>query len=183
MSIGIPENAVMALMLAAFIIKGVQPGPNMIASHPDLFWGLVASMWIGNVFLVVLNVPLVRFWLSVFKIPYTVLFPSILFFCCVGTFSINNNLDDIYITATFGLIGYLFLRLDLEAAPLLLGFILGPMLEENFRRALLLSRGHFSGFLTRPISGSLLGLIAIFMLWQVFLFVRTPRRTLAHVPE
>ncbi|MEP7056259.1 MAG: tripartite tricarboxylate transporter permease [Caldimonas sp.] len=184
MAIGIPENAVMALMLAAFIIKGVQPGPNMIATHPDLFWGLVASMWIGNVFLVVLNVPLVRFWLSVFKIPYTVLFPSILFFCCVGTFSINNNLDDIYITATFGLIGYMFLRLDLEAAPLLLGFILGPMLEENFRRALLLSRGHFTGFLTRPISGSLLALIALFMLWQVFLFVRAPRAApAAHVPE
>jgi TctA family transporter len=183
MAIGIPENAVMALMLAAFIIKGVQPGPNRIASHPELFWGLVASMWIGNVFLVVLNVPLVRFWLSVFKIPYTVLFPSILFFCCVGTFSINNNLADIYITAMFGLIGYLFLRLDLEAAPLLLGFILGPMLEENFRRALLLSRGHFSGFVTRPISGSLLALIVLFMLWQVLLFLRTPRRTLAHMPE
>jgi len=183
MAIGIPENAVMALMLAAFIIKGVQPGPNMIATHPDLFWGLVASMWIGNVFLVILNVPLVRFWLSVFKIPYTVLFPSILFFCCVGTFSINNNLQDIYITATFGLIGYLFLRLDLEAAPLLLGFILGPMLEENFRRALLLSRGSFMTFATRPISGSLLALIAVFMVWQVVAFVRSPQPALVHVPE
>jgi len=170
-------------MLAAFIIKGVQPGPNMIATHPDLFWGLVASMWIGNVFLVILNVPLVRFWLSVFKIPYTVLFPSILFFCCVGTFSINNNLQDIYITATFGLIGYLFLRLDLEAAPLLLGFILGPMLEENFRRALLLSRGSFMTFATRPISGSLLALIAVFMVWQVVAFVRSPQPALVHMPE
>ena len=183
MAIGIPENAVMALMLAAFIIKGVQPGPNMIATHPDLFWGLVASMWIGNVFLVILNVPLVRFWLSVFKIPYTVLFPSILFFCCVGTFSINNNLQDIYITATFGFIGYMFLRLDLEAAPLLLGFILGPMLEENFRRALLLSRGSFMTFATRPISGSLLALIAVFMVWQVVAFVRSPQLALVHVPE
>ena len=183
MAIGIPENAVMALMLAAFIIKGVQPGPNMIATHPDLFWGLVASMWIGNVFLVILNVPLVRFWLSVFKIPYTVLFPSILFFCCVGTFSINNNLQDIYITATFGLIGYLFLRLDLEAAPLLLGFILGPMLEENFRRALLLSRGSFMTFATRPISGSLLALIAVFMVWQVVAFVRSPQPALVQVPK
>ena len=183
MAIGIPENAVMALMLAAFIIKGVQPGPNMIATHPDLFWGLVASMWIGNVFLVILNVPLVRFWLSVFKIPYTVLFPSILFFCCVGTFSINNNLQDIYITATFGLIGYLFLRLDLEAAPLLLGFILGPMLEENFRRALLLSRGSFMTFATRPISGSLLALIAVFMVWQVVAFVRSPQPVLVQVPK
>jgi len=183
MAIGIPENAVMALMLAAFIIKGVQPGPNMIATHPDLFWGLVASMWIGNVFLVILNVPLVRLWLSVFKIPYTVLFPSILFFCCVGTFSINNNLQDIYITATFGLIGYLFLRLDLEAAPLLLGFILGPMLEENFRRALLLSRGSFMTFATRPISGSLLALIAVFIAWQLVAFIRSPQPALVHVPE
>jgi putative tricarboxylic transport membrane protein len=183
MAIGIPENAVMALMLAAFIIKGIQPGPNMIASHPDLFWGLVASMWIGNVFLVVLNVPLVRFWLSVFKIPYVVLFPSILFFCCVGTFSINNNLDDVYITATFGLVGYFFLRLSLEAAPLLLGFILGPMLEENFRRALLISRGQFSAFVTRPISGTLLALIAIFMIWQLLAFARSTRRPPVHVAE
>jgi TctA family transporter len=183
MAIGIPENAVMALMLAAFIIKGVQPGPNMIGSHPDLFWGLVASMWIGNVFLVVLNVPMVRWWLSVFKIPYVVLFPSILFFCCVGTFSINNNLDDIYITALFGLIGYFFVRLDLEAAPLLLGFILGPMLEENFRRALLLSRGQFSAFVTRPISGTLLSLIAIFMVWQLVAFIRTPKQAPAQAAE
>jgi putative tricarboxylic transport membrane protein len=170
MSIGIPENAVMALMMAAFIIKGIQPGPNMIAGHPDLFWGLVASMWIGNCFLITLNVPLVRYWLSVFKIPYAVLFPAILFFCCIGTFSVNNNLDDIYITAVFGLMGYAFLRLDLDAAPLMLGFILGPMLEENFRRAMLISRGNFSIFVTRPISGTLMALIAAFVIWQVASF-------------
>src|SRR3954469_19846599 len=176
MSIGIPENAVMALMMAAFIIKGIQPGPNMIASHPDLFWGLVASMWIGNVFLEVLNVPLVRYWLSVFKVPYDVLFPCILFFCCVGTYSVNNNLDDIYITSLFGLMGYLFMRLELDAAPLMLGFILGPMLEENFRRALLLSRGSFGTFVSRPISGSLLSLIGIFIVWQVVSFVLQARK-------
>ena len=170
MSIGIPENAVMALMMAAFIVKGVQPGPNMIATHPDIFWGLVASMWIGNCFLVILNVPLVRYWLSVFKIPFSVLFPSILFFCCVGTFSINNSLDDVYITATFGAIGYIFMRFGLEAAPLMLGFILGPMLEEYFRRALLLSRGSFYTFVSRPISGSLLALIAVFITWQLVSF-------------
>ena len=167
MAIGIPENAVMALMLAAFIVKGIQPGPNMIGTHPDLFWGLVASMWIGNCFLLILNVPLVRYWLSVFKIPYTVLFPSILFFCCIGTFSINNNLDDIYITAVFGAIGYLFMRLGMEPAPLMLGFILGPMLEENFRRAMLLSRGDFSTFVTRPISGTLFGVIGLIVVWQL----------------
>jgi putative tricarboxylic transport membrane protein len=175
MSIGIPENAVMALMMAAFIIKGIQPGPNMIAGHPDLFWGLVASMWVGNVFLVVLNVPLVRYWLSVFKIPYVVLFPCILFFCCIGTYSVNNNVDDIFITAAFGLMGYLMLRLELDPSPLMLGFILGPMLEENFRRALLLSRGSFTTFVTRPIAGTLLGLIAIFITWQLVAFILQTR--------
>ena len=179
MSIGIPENAVMALMMAAFIIKGVQPGPNMIANHPDLFWGLVASMWVGNCFLITLNVPLVRYWLSVFKIPYAVLFPSILFFCCIGTFSVNNNLDDIFITAVFGFMGYMFMRLDLDAAPLMLGFILGPMLEENFRRALLLSRGNFAAFFTRPISGTLLTLIGVFVVWQVTSFFLKARRATA----
>ena len=176
MAIGIPENAVMALMMAAFIIKGIQPGPNMIANHPDLFWGLVASMWVGNCFLLILNVPLVRYWLSVFKIPYSVLFPSILFFCCIGTFSVNNNLDDIFVTAVFGFVGYMFLRLDLDAAPLMLGFILGPMLEENFRRALLLSRGNFAAFFTRPISGTLLTLIGIFIVWQVGAFFSRTRK-------
>jgi TctA family transporter len=176
MSIGIPENAVMALMMGAFIIKGIQPGPNMIAQHPDLFWGLVASMWIGNCFLLILNVPLVRYLLSLFKIPYSVLFPSILFFCVVGTYSVNSSLEDVYTTATFGFLGYMFLRLALDPAPLMLGFILGPMLEENFRRSLLLSRGSFTTFVTRPISGTLLGLIALFVLWQLIAFVRQSRK-------
>ena len=176
MAIGIPENAVMALMMAAFIVKGVQPGPNMIGQHPDLFWGLVASMWIGNCFLVILNVPLVRYWLSVFKIPFNVLFPCILFFCCIGTFSINNNLDDVYITAAFGLMGYLFMRMGLDAAPLMLGFILGPMLEEYFRRQLLISRGDFTSFLKRPISGTLLTFIAVFVVWQMISFVIKSRK-------
>jgi putative tricarboxylic transport membrane protein len=142
-----------------------------------LFWGLVASMWVGNCFLLILNVPLVRFWLSVFKIPYAVLFPSILFFCCIGTFSVNNNLDDIFITVAFGGIGYVFMRLELDAAPLMLGFILGPMLEENFRRTLLLSRGRFTVFFTRPIAGTLLGLIGIFIVWQMAVFFLKARDT------
>jgi TctA family transporter len=179
MSIGIPENAVMALMMAAFIIKGIQPGPNMIAGHPDLFWGLVASMWIGNVFLVILNVPMVRYWLSVFRIPYNVLFPAILFFCCIGTYSVNNSLEDIYITASFGFLGYVFTRLELDPAPLILGFILGPMLEENFRRALLISRGSFTPFITRPISGTLFALIGIFIAWQVIAFFVQAQRASA----
>ena len=181
MAIGIPENAVMALMMAAFIVKGIQPGPNMIASHPDLFWGLVASMWVGNCFLLIINVPMVKYWLSIFKIPYTVLFPAILFFCCVGTYSINNNLQDIYTTCVFGFMGYIFLRLDMEAAPLLLGFILGPMLEENFRRAMLLSRGSFEVFATRPISATLLSAIAALTIWQIVSFVRKLKNAPNHV--
>jgi putative tricarboxylic transport membrane protein len=135
-----------------------------------VFWGLVASMWIGNCFLLLVNVPLVRIWLSIFKVPYNVLFPSILFFCCVGTYSINNNLHDIYVTAVFGVIGYMFLRANLDPAPLMLGFILGPMLEEHFRRALLLSHGSFMTFVTHPISGFLFGLIALFIIWQFISF-------------
>jgi len=167
MSLGIPETATTALMLAAFIIKGVHPGPNMIVDHPDLFWGLVASMWIGNCFLLALNVPMVRMWLSLFKIPYSVLFPAILFFCCVGTFSANRNLQDIYVTGMFGALGYVFFRLGMDPAPLMLGFILGPMLEEYFRRALLMSEGNFGIFLESPISATLLALTSLFILWQI----------------
>jgi putative tricarboxylic transport membrane protein len=133
-------------------------------------------MWIGNCFLLFLNVPMVRYLLSVFKIPYVVLFPAILFFCCVGTYSVNNSLEDVFVTATFGFFGYIFLRLSLDPAPLMLGFILGPMLEENFRRALLLSRGSFTIFVTRPIAGTLIGLIAIFVVWQLTAFVRQARK-------
>lgn len=172
MSIGIPENAVMALVLGALMMKGITPGPQMIDKHPDLFWGLIASMWIGNVFLLILNVPLVRLWLSVFKIPYAVLFPSILFFCCLGTFSTNNNVQDIYTTAVFGIVGYTFLTLGLEAAPLMLGFILGPMLEENFRREMTITRGDFSPFWTQPISGAMLAIIGAFILYSIIQTVR-----------
>lgn len=176
MSLGIPENAVMALMMAAFIINGVQPGPGMITKHPELFWGLVASMWIGNCFLLILNVPLVRIWLSVFKIKYSSLFPAILFFCCVGTFSVNGNLHDIFVTAAFGLLGYVFLRMKLDPAPLILGFILGPMLEDNFRRAMVISRGSFEVFVTRPISAVLISMVALFFLWQFVVFLRGERK-------
>jgi TctA family transporter len=144
----------------------------MITEHPELFWGLVASMWIGNCFLLLFNVPLVRIWLSVFKIKYSSLFPAILFFCCVGTYSINSNLNDIYTTAVFGVLGYIFLRFKLDPAPLILGFILGPMLEENFRLAMLMEFGSFKPFVTRPISAVLVGMIVLFFAWQLFLFFR-----------
>ncbi len=176
MSLGIPENAVMALMMAAFIINGIQPGPQMIAKHPDLFWGLVASMWIGNCFLLLLAVPLVRIWLGVFKVSYNALFPCILFFCCIGTYSISSNVHDVLTTAFFGTVGYLFLRFKLEPAPLLLGFILGPMLEENFRRAMLISRGSFEVFVTRPISAFLIGLVILFFIWQFATFLLGRRK-------
>ena len=181
MSIGIPENPVMALMMAAFVIKGIQPGPNMIAKHPDLFWGLVASMWIGNCFLLILNVPMVRLWLSVFKVPYKVLFPSILFFCCVGTFSVNNNFDDIFSTAAFGLLGFCLLRLKLDPAPLMLGLILGPMLEEYFRRAMVISRGDLGVFVTQPISATLLALIVLLIASQLYTALRAQRGTAAAI--
>jgi putative tricarboxylic transport membrane protein len=168
MSLGIPENPVMALILAALVMKGIQPGPQLLDTHPDMFWGLIASMWIGNVFLVILNVPLVKYWLSVFKIPHKILFPSIIFFCCIGAYSMNNNLDDLYVTAAFGVFGYMLLTLGLEAAPLILGFILGPMLEENFRRTLIISQGDFSVFFTHPLSLALLSFIAIIAAYSIF---------------
>jgi TctA family transporter len=133
-------------------------------------------MWIGNCFLLFLNVPMVRYLLSIFKIPYAVLFPSILFFCCIGTYSVNNNIEDVLITAGFGLVGYCFLRFDLDPAPLILGFILGPMLEEYFRRSLLLSKGSFSIFFVHPISATLLSLIGVFIAWQIFVFYRQKAR-------
>jgi TctA family transporter len=176
MSLALPEIAVMALMMAAFIINGVQPGPSMISKHPELFWGLVASMWIGNCFLLVLNVPLVRIWLSVFKIKYSSLFPAILFFCCVGTYSVGNNLHDIYSTAALGVLGYVFLRFKLDPAPLVLGFILGPMLEENFRRAMVINRGSFMAFVTQPISAALVGMILLFLAWQIVSFFLDQRK-------
>ena len=176
MSLGIPETATTALMLAAFIIKGIRPGPNMIADHPDLFWGLVASMWIGNCLLLFLNVPLVRVWLRLFRVPYAVLFPAILFFCCIGTYSVNHNLDDVFVTGLFGALGYVIFRLGLDAAPLMLGFILGPMLEENFRRALLMNDGSFSVFVTQPISATLLSVIAALVIWQLASFAFHNRR-------
>ncbi|WP_342726345.1 tripartite tricarboxylate transporter permease [Bradyrhizobium sp. B097] len=137
------------------------------------------ELWVGNCFLLLLNVPLVRFWLSVFKIPYNVLFRSILFFCCIGTFSINNSLHDIYTTAAFGLIGYIPMRLSFDPAPLMLGFILGPMLEEYFRRSMIISRGNFLTFFEHPISATLLSVLGLFISWQIFATLKAWRAALA----
>jgi TctA family transporter len=156
LTLGIPPNAVMALMVGAMTIHNIQPGPQVMTSNPTLFWGLIASMWIGNVMLILLNLPLIGIWVKLLQIPYRFLYPAILVFCCIGVYTVNNSIMDVYITASFGVIGYLFFKLGCEPAPLLLGFVLGPMMEENFRRALLLSRGDFTTFVTRPLSLGLL---------------------------
>ncbi|NDY90088.1 tripartite tricarboxylate transporter permease [Ideonella livida] len=156
LTLGIPPNAVMALMVGAMTIKGIQPGPQVMTSNPELFWGLIASMWIGNALLVILNLPLIGIWIKLLTVPYKHLFPAILSFCCIGLYTLNNNNFDVYMAAAFGVVGYLFYKLACEPAPLLLGFILGPMMEENLRRALLLSRGDWTTFLTRPLSMGLL---------------------------
>ena len=152
LTLGIPENAVMALMVGAMTIHNIQPGPQVMTSNPSLFWGLVVSMWVGNLMLVVLNLPLIGIWIKLLKVPYRVLYPAILLFCAIGVYSINNNSFDVSQTAVFGALGLLFVKLECEPAPLLLGFVLGPMMEENLRRAMLLSRGDPSVFFTRPIS-------------------------------
>jgi putative tricarboxylic transport membrane protein len=178
LTLGIPPNAVMALMVGAMTIKGIQPGPQVMTSNPELFWGLIASMWIGNLMLIVLNLPLIGIWIKLLTVPYRFLFPAILTFCGIGLYTLNNNNFDVYMAAGFGLVGYIFYKLACEPAPLLLGFILGPMMEENLRRALLLSRGDWSTFVTRPLSGALL-LAAVAMIVIVLLPAVRSKREVA----
>jgi TctA family transporter len=168
LTLGIPPNVVLAMMAGAMMIHGIQPGPRVVTSNPDLFWGVIVSMWLGNLMLVVLNLPLIGLWVKLLSIPYRLLYPAILSFCCLGLYSANNNTFDIGLTAFCGLLGYLFKKLECEPAPLLLGFILGPMMEENLRRAMLLSRGDLSVLVTRPLSLTFL-LLALAMLVVVAL--------------
>ncbi|MBN9426680.1 MAG: tripartite tricarboxylate transporter permease [Burkholderiales bacterium] len=168
LTLGIPTNAVMALMVAGMMIHNIQPGPQVMTSNPTLFWGLIASMWIGNLMLVILNLPLIGMWIKLLTVPYRVLYPAILLFCCVGAYSVNNNVFDVYMTIPFAILGYAFRKLDCEPAPLLLGFVLGKLLEEYLRRAMTISRGDWSVFITRPLSATLLG-IAVVLLIIVFL--------------
>ena len=163
LTLGIPSNAVMALMVGALIIHDIQPGPEVMSNNPELFWGLVVSMWVGNVMLVVLNLPLIGVWIKLLRVPYRLLYPMILLVCTIGAFSTNNNMFDVWVAMAFGLLGYVFAKLGCEPAPLLLGYILGPMLEENLRRALVLSRGDFSVFVTRPISLAMLAVAAVLL--------------------
>jgi len=182
LTLGIPPNAVMALMVGAMTIHNIQPGPQVMTSNPELFWGLIASMWIGNAMLIVLNLPLIGIWIKLLTVPYRWLFPAIVLFCAIGVYTTNNNTFDIWLVALFGFIGYMFNKLGMEPAPLLLGFILGPMMEENLRRALLLSRGDWSVFVTRPLSGGLLA-AAVLMLVVVLLPSIKRKREEAFVEE
>ncbi len=165
----------MALMIGAFILQGITPGPNVINQEPALFWGIIASMWIGNLLLVILNLPLVGLWVRMLSIPYRVLFPAIVLFACIGTYSINQNIYDIYAIGFFGIVGYLLIRFGCEPAPLLLGFVLGPLLEEHLRRAMIISRGDPMIFIERPISATLLGLAVLAVILSALPSIRRKR--------
>ncbi|MEN9995735.1 MAG: hypothetical protein RL462_511 [Pseudomonadota bacterium] len=175
LTLGIPPNAVMALMVGAMTIHNIQPGPQVMTSNPELFWGLIASMWIGNLMLIVLNLPLIGMWIKLLTVPYRWLFPAIVLFCAIGVYSTNNNTFDIWLVGAFGVVGYLWAKLGVEPAPLLLGFILGPMMEENLRRALLLSRGDWSVFVTRGLSASLLAVAAVMLIVVLLPSVKSKR--------
>lgn len=171
MSLGIPGDAVMALILGALMIQGIAPGPQLITEHPDIFWGLIASFWIGNVLLIILNVPMIGVWVKMLQVPYRYLFPSAMFFIAVGVFSTQNSLFQIWEVLAFGVIGALLITLEFSVAPIMLGFVLGPMVEENFRRAMLLSRGDISVFVQRPISAAFIALSALLLVgvtWSSF---------------
>ena len=163
LTLGIPSNPTMAIMIGAMMIHSIQPGPAVLTEQPALFWGLVASMWIGNFFLIVLNLPMIGMWVKLITAPYHLMFPVIIVFCAIGVISINNTEWDVFMMAFFGFAGYIFSKLECEPAPMLLGFILGPMMEEYLRRALLMSSGDFSVFVTRPLSATLLAIATVAM--------------------
>ncbi|MCL4161547.1 UNVERIFIED_CONTAM: hypothetical protein GTU68_011061 [Idotea baltica] len=176
LTLGIPSNPVMALMISALIIQGIEPGPAVITDHPELFWGIIASMWIGNLMLLVLNLPLVGLWVKLVSIPYKFLFPIVIVFACVGVFSVNNTAFAVLTMAAFGVLGYVLKKLECEAAPMILGFILGPMMEGHMQRALLISGGEVSVFVREPISAGLLIVAAIALVAAVLPSVRKTRK-------
>jgi putative tricarboxylic transport membrane protein len=175
LTLGIPPNPVMALMIGAMVVMGITPGPKVMSDNPDLFWGLIASMWIGNLMLIVLNLPFVGIWVKLLTLPYRFLYPSIVCFCVIGLYTLSNNNFDIYLAGLFAAIGFAFIKLRCEAGPLLLGMVLGPMLEENLRRTLLVARGDWSVLVTRPISGTLILLAAVMLLAALLPAVRQRR--------
>jgi putative tricarboxylic transport membrane protein len=175
LSLGIPPNVVMAMLFSAFIIHGVQPGPTLIKTSPDVFWGLVASMYVGNVMLVLLNLPLIGIWVQLLKIPYRILMPLILLFCLIGAYSLNNSVFEVSLMIIFGAVGYLMRKFGFEAAPLVLAFIMGPLLEQNLRQSLLISGGSFAIFITRPISCVTLAIALLLLLSNVLPFMKKKR--------
>jgi putative tricarboxylic transport membrane protein len=175
LTLGIPPNAVMALMVGAMTIHGIVPGPQVMTKNPELFWGMVASMWIGNLMLLIINLPLVGMWVKLLKVPYRLMFPAILIFCCIGIYSINNSTSDVLFTAFFALFGYALLKFGFEPAPMLLGFVLGKLMEEKLRQAMILSRGSFSTFVDRPLSAALLVVAAIMLVIAVLPAIRKRR--------
>lgn len=173
LTLGIPGDAVMALMLGAMMIHNITPGPQLMTEHPELFWGLLVSFWIGNVMLMILNIPLIGMWVKLLSVPYRLIFPVVLFLVAIGVYSSNNNLFDVYVVLGLGVFGYIAAVLGFQPAPLLLGYVLGPMLEEYFRRALLLSRGDFSTFFTRPLSGTFMAVVIVMLLFVLYKQLRS----------
>jgi putative tricarboxylic transport membrane protein len=179
LTLGLPASGVMALMLGALTIQGIQPGPTVMTQKPDLFWGLIASMWIGNAMLVILNLPLIGLWVKLLQVPYRLLFPAIMAFSAIGIYSVNNSAFEIYLTALFGVIGFICMRLGFNLAPMLLGFVLGPMMEENLRRAMLMSGGDASVFIRRPISAAFIVATIVILIVMVLPAIRKRRSEIA----
>jgi putative tricarboxylic transport membrane protein len=178
LTLGIPANAVMALLAGTLMIHGVQPGPQMISATPDLFSGVITSMYLGNILLLILNLPLIGLWVQLLKVPYRILFPLILMFCLIGIYSLNNSIFEIYLMGGFGILGYIFKKLDFEPAPLIWAVVLGPMLEDTLKHTLLISGGDLTVFFSRPISAAFLGVVALLVVFQ---FIPTIRRSKSEV--
>lgn len=176
LTLGIPANAVMALLIGSMMIHGITPGPLVVQSNPDLFWGLIASMWIGNAMLVVINLPLIGLWVQMLRVPYRLMFPTVLLICSIGVYTLNTSAFDVYLLIIFSILGYVFYKLDFEPAPFLLGFVLGPLLEENFRRSMLIARGDYTVFFSRPLSLTLLVIATALILMAVMPKLRRKRQ-------
>lgn len=183
LTLGIPGSATMAVMMGALLIHGIAPGPGLMNSEPEIFWGLAASFWIGNVLLLILNIPMIGLWVRLLKIPYVILYPAVLCFICIGVYTVRTSVFDVFLVLLFGLLGYVLRLLRFELAPVLIGFILGPMVEENFKRAMLIFRGDFTRMVDRPISGTLLALTVLLLLWTVWTSVRSRRRAAGQLVE
>ncbi len=175
LTLGIPPNAVMAIMVGAMTIHGIVPGPQIMTKQPDLFWGMIASMWVGNLMLVIINLPLIGLWVKLLKVPYRMLFPAILLFCCIGVYSINNQPFDVLMTGAFGLLGYFLLKVGFEPAPMLIAFVLGKLMEEKLRQAMLISRGSLQVFIERPLSAGFLIVAVLLLIFALLPAMRKKR--------